>query len=127
MVIYNSSYIDYATPRLDWITNLVLAYLDNWLDTIGEDYILKIIYWGRIELNIIINNKIQTLGLNSAIYMHNIATTLISTRKLKKKGIIQNIYINRLNYNNLIILKLIEKHNLFFFYMANPEFDIQCY
>ena len=127
MVIYNSGYTDYTMPRLDQITNLVLAHSDNQLDTISEDYILKIIYQGRIELNVIINSKIQTLDLNGTIYISDTATTLILTKKYKKKDIIQNIYINRVNYNSLIVLKLMKKYNLFFFYIANPEFDIQYY
>ena len=37
------------------------------------------------------------------------------------------MYINRLNYDDLAVLKLVERHNLFFFYMANPTLDIQRY
>ena len=127
MVIYDSGCTDYATPRLDWMTNLVPAHPDDWLGTVGEGHALKITHWGRIELDVIVNGEIQTLGLDGAVYVPDAATTLISTGKLKKKGIIWDMHTNRLNYNDLIVLELIEKHNLFFFHMANPEFDVQCY
>ena len=87
IVLYDSGCTDYAIPKLDWMINLVPASLDDWLGTVGEGHALKITHWGRIELNVIVDGEIQTLRLDGAVYVPDTATTLISTGKLKSKGI----------------------------------------